>query len=242
MSKGQDAGTNRGATIATVFDYSEVDPSIYVDLEGTQYDPPSLLGVLYPRGLEQDGAAFIQYVFEETLFPAANFRLSGTGDGSWCQTASAAWTFAHVLQLASGYDRHIVAWSQHELNVARECLDPTDFERFRARYINAIPFARKWRRKVHPGLVPPKSLRRGRNQLDWNIKLVGMSLPTAFGPGNTASRIRDVRGQLFKRAGDFNALTPVAKAKWTKLLKHNYFDCLGTREVLRVAMGDSDSA
>ena len=37
--------------------------------------------------------------------------------------------------------------------------------------------------------------------------------------------------QIIKR-GSYEAITPVAKAKWTKLLSHNEWDCRGTRHVL----------
>jgi hypothetical protein len=36
---------------------------------------------------------------------------------------------------------------------------------------------------------------------------------------------------LMKRGGNFSALTPTVKAKWTKALKHNWHDCDGLRDL-----------
>ena len=57
-------------------------------------------------------------------------------------------------------------------------------------------------------------------------------------PGNSAKRIRDVREMLGKRNGAYAALTPVAKAKWTKALLHNWHDCVGLRALMIECAGD----
>jgi hypothetical protein len=214
-----------------------VDRAIYIDLEGTQEDQPTLLGVLYPDDLAPDGAKFIQYVWEEVLFPAARHRELGTGERSWCVISSSESTFHHVLELAERHDRHIVAWSTHELNTARLNLAPADRERFRLRYVNAIEYARPWLRKAHPGLAPPKQIYRGRHRLDWYMKLIGLPVPTAYA-GNTATRVRN---QLATK-GTYKSMTPVAKGKRTKLLMHNSWDCVGMREVPRAAVDRVSSA
>ena len=69
---------------------------------------------------------------------------------------------------------------------------------------------------------------RGRHQLHRYFELVGHPVPKAFGPGNF-QRIRYVRDMLNRRAGEYGALTAVAKAKWTKALEHNRHDCVGLR-------------
>ena len=61
---------------------------------------------------------------------------------------------------------------------------------------------------------------------------VGYEVDKAFGPGNSAQRIRTVRDQLIKRNGEYLNITAVATGKWTKARKHNYFDCDGLREVM----------
>ena len=65
------------------------------------------------------------------------------------------------------------------------------------------------------------------------MKLMGYPVPSSHGPENTGQGIRYVRQQLFKRGGDYQAWTSVAKAKWTNLLAHNRHDCSGLRHVFK---------
>ncbi len=76
----------------------------------------------------------------------------------------------------------------------------------------------------------PTNRMRGRHQLHQYLTCIGYSVPPAFGPGNSAKRIRDVRDMLAARHGDYAALTPTAKGKWTRGLQHNWHDCNGLRE------------
>ena len=116
----------------------------------------------------------------------------------------------------------------------------------RARHRDAKLAAKPWLKRHHPGLRPPKG-RRGRrpHTLHFYEGVVGYHVPPGLGPGLTGKRLRDVRGQLVRHGGDFSKLTRVAKAKWTKLLRHNHHDCQGMRAVLRhvtgVSTSDSDS-
>ena len=54
-------------------------------------------------------------------------------------------------------------------------------------------------------------------------RLAGNEPPRDYGKGCEAQRIRYVIGQLEKRV-HYEVLTRVAKAKWTKVLKHNAYD------------------
>ncbi len=53
-------------------------------------------------------------------------------------------------------------------------------------------------------------------------------------PLDTGDRIRYVRAQLARRGGDFSALTPTAKGKWTRTRRHN---CDGLRALAEVVTG-----
>ena len=86
--------------------------------------------------------------------------------------------------------------------------------------------------------VDPKNPMSGKNQLSRYLDLIGYDVPKAYGPGNSAKRIRDVREMLGKRNGAYAALTPVAKAKWTKALLHNWHDCVGLRALMIECAGD----
>ena len=56
-------------------------------------------------------------------------------------------------------------------------------------------------------------------------------VPAIHGPGNTAQRILYVRNQVLRK-GNFDAISPSAKTKWTNVLSHNYHDCVGLRHVM----------
>jgi hypothetical protein len=56
--------------------------------------------------------------------------------------------------------------------------------------------------------------------------------PIHLGIEKTTSRIKHVKDQLIARES-FDALTPVAKAKWTKLLDHNRHDVMGMERLVK---------
>ena len=196
---------------------------IYIDFEGTAVDPPSFLGAIWLHGDTQN---FIQYVLEKTLWPAARAK------AAWCQQAR--WDdLKEIKELSEKEDRLIFAWSNHEANALQEYSPEGDW--FSSNVINAIPIAKKWKKEFHPDVEfkkDPKQPMLGKNRLDRYLKLIGYEVPASFGSGNSAGRIRYVRNMLNDRNGDYSKLTPVAKAKWTKALKHNWHDCDGMRELL----------
>ncbi len=209
---------------------ADAERAIYIDFEGTAVDPPSLLGAEW---LDEDEVYFIQYVMEQALWPAAEAKAGAQGRS--CEPASWA-DLAEVRRLAESEARHVVAWSIHERDeLASRLPEPGDRVWFAEHVINAIPLAKRWKRKYHADVlfeVNPKPRMRGRHQLHRYFELIGYSVPKAFGPGNSAQRIRHVREMVTKKGGDYSALTPTAKAKWTKALEHNWHDCNGLRELV----------
>jgi len=67
------------------------------------------------------------------------------------------------------------------------------------------------------------------------LQLIGYDRPKHLGIEKTTSRIKHVRDQLISR-GSFDDLTPVAKAKWTKLLDHNRHDVQGMMTLVEKAL------
>ena len=59
-----------------------------------------------------------------------------------------------------------------------------------------------------------------------------LNIAPHVGERQAAQRISFVREQLLKRHHEFDALTPTAKAKWTKVLDYNWHDCYGLRELM----------
>ena len=110
--------------------------------------------------------------------------------------------------------------------------------------INGIPIAKQWKKRAYPDVtfeVDPKAPLNGRNQLSRYLDLIGYSVPRAHGPGNSAQRIRYVRDMLARNDGDYAALTPTAKGKWTKALEHNWHDCNGLRALMVRCAVDADA-
>ena len=209
---------------------SEAKQAIYIDFEGTAVDPPSLLGVLSYDGNQPH---FVQYVVEEELWPAAEAK--SPERGGHCLQATWA-DLAKVRRQAETENRRVFAWSTHEATALEKHIpDEDDKKWFAANVENARLNARAWRRTNHPDVVlttDPENPYAGRNRLHRYFELIDYPVPRAFGPGNAAQRIRYVRKMLVRRGGNYSALTPTAKGKWTKALKHNWYDCDGLRALI----------
>jgi hypothetical protein len=227
-----DSGGRRPLTIA------ESERAIYVDFEGNQGRDPSFVGILADD-------LFEQVVVEPALEAGArgrrpaDYRLpQGYEPLSAHSAPSAALRCGDLraicrgmLARASRESRHIVAWSNYEkdvfLGVAAE--DSADIESL---FVDAKLHARRWKRRVHPHITFPRTRFGGTHRLKYYFSLIGYRLPSYFGERQAAGRISFVRNALATHSGDFAAITPTAKAKWTKVLDYNWHDCNGLREVM----------
>jgi hypothetical protein len=156
---------------------------------------------------------FEQIVFDERLSAAAGhkglrlipFRQSGE----------------ELISQAEQEGRLLCAYSTHEQNMLKEHLglDVAD------RTVNVRKLARGWHRRTWPDQPLP----------DWGLKtfldFIGYPRPAHLGEQKTTHRLRGVLAGL-ERRGSYEALTPVQKAKWTRLLDHNRHDCLGMKALL----------
>ena len=224
--------TSSGAGPTGVLTPVEAERAIYIDFEGTETDPPSFLGAAWADG--DGGVRFVQYVLEPALWPAAE-AATGVCGGTM---VPADWSdLAELRRIAEAEDRRLIAWSDRERKALVDgVLDEGDRRWFDDNVLDAKPLAKRWKRRMHREVVferDPKNRMRGRHRLDRYFGLIGYSVPKILGPGNSAQRIRAVRGQL-ARHGDYAALTKTVKGKWTKALKHNWHDCNGLRELVRV--------
>jgi hypothetical protein len=215
---------------------SEAQRAIYIDFEGTAVDPPSLLGIVWRDG---DEVKFVQYVVEEELWPAAEAK--SPDHGGECRKATWA-DLAEIRHRAESERRRVFAWSTHEADVLSEHVpSQADREWFAANVENAILNAKAWKKINHPDVIfrkDPKNPYVGKNQLHKYFGLINYDVPKAFGPGNSAQRIRKVREMLKERGGDYSALTGTKKGQWTKALEHNWHDCDGLREVILQCAAD----
>jgi len=96
-------------------------------------------------------------------------------------------------------------------------------------YRDARMIAKRWVNRLHA--TEPIN---GRGLKDF-LAFIEFPRGAYLGERKATKRIKAVRDMLRKK-GSFEALTPVVKAKWTKLLEHNAIDCRGMRSlVLRAA-------
>ena len=207
----------------------EADRAIYIDFEGTAVDPPSFLGAAWADG---DDRFFVQFVIEQALWPAARAK----ADMPDRIVEPSTWNnLTQLRALAETENRLVIAYTEHESQSLRENVDGEAGVWFGSNVINALPIAKAWKRLAFPDVVfkkDPKRPMRGKHQLDRYFKLIGYDVPKAFGPDNSAQRIRATREMLTRKNGDYAALTPTVKAKWTKALQHNWHECDGLHELM----------
>lgn len=177
---------------------SEADRAIYLDLEGFMDSAPAL------AGWRIDGC-FHQIVLDPKLRPAAEVRDIEVSTGRAF--------FGELEAMARRERRRVCAFTRHELNVVREHFGVD----LRACYLDGHKLAKRWWNRLRPCERPA----------DWSLeafeRCLGLERPRIFGAGHASQRLRHVRDQLVRR-GSWEALTPTAKGKWTKLLSYNRLD------------------
>ena len=188
---------------------AEADNAIYIDFEGFEDREPSMIGSLI-------GETFEQVIFDGTLRLAAENNDLGFIPIEVYLTK--------IRDKAIAEDRRIVAYSSHEKTIFQQYVK-LDISR---QYADARLIAKVLRRDLEPDAPRPKALKE-------YFELIGYNRPTYLGERRTTSRIRAVADMLSKRKS-FQSLTPVVKAKWTKLLQHNKHDVVGMRALIRAAI------
>jgi hypothetical protein len=183
----------------------ETERGIYIDFEGFEEQAPTMIGVWC------DGI-FNQIVFDGGLELAAKH--------SNLTLTPALEYLEGLVSQAKNEHRRIIAFSSHELTVFRDFfhLDISDV------YADARLIAKPLRKTLEPKTPVPKSLK------DY-LAVIGYERPISLGERKTTSRIRAVK-EMLTRKSSFDELTPVVKAKWTKLLQHNMHDVLGMKRLV----------
>lgn len=179
----------------------EAKRAIYIDFECFMGKPPSLAGAL----IEDE---FEQIVFEPRLQPAAEAK--GLRVGSLQEFV------ADMIEVSLKSNRCIVAYSEHEKNIIHEYAGIN----LGTRYRDARKIAIRWKKQFH------RDERMDAKGLKDFLKLINFPRGDYLGKQETTSRLRAVI-EMLERRGRYNDLTPVVKAKWTKLLEHNRIDCVG---------------
>lgn len=212
---------------------SEADRAIYIDFEGNQGRPPTFLGAACEG---EWGVTVLEPEFRSVVDWGHPRGTVGF--------AEPLTTLESIRRRAIDEDRRVVAWSIHELDEIRSYYRSDDgaVEWWADNLINALPIAKKWASTHRVALTPVRDFRSAKPRAKTTTALVcfmeavGYQKHRQYARGKTGKGISDVRSQLARR-GDFGALTPVAKSKWTNLLNHNRDDCVGLRAVMIRASG-----
>jgi hypothetical protein len=203
--------------------------AVFIDFEGTRDDAPSLLGG-YIAGRKE----FYQVILEPALYPAAQYKSPKI---TWpVRTSTPFMALDRLRHLIESRKRmRVFAWTRVEQREILKLLK--DFPELRefwsGRVEDAIPYAKAWKRRVHPDVKLSRKKGRGPNTLENYEKLIGYKRHTIHGWGLTGKRVRAVRAALAKR-GSMSKLTRTQKGYWTNLLIHNKDDCRGMAEVMAV--------
>ena len=212
----------------------EARRGIYIDFEGTMKDPASFLGVL----VVGDGGAteFDQPVFEEDLWPVVRHHKPKKPAGYAPRAAEFFETFVALREQAESESRKVFAYSTREITEIKKRIQlRREVQWWEENLLNARPYAKAWKKDHHNDVEFKKNKNKpmsGKYTLDQFFKLIGYEVPSPLRSGNTGQRIRHVRDMLNKYGGNYGALTPTAKGKWTKVCLHNWHDCEGMRELM----------
>lgn len=180
---------------------SEAERAIYIDFEGFSEKAPSLIGI-------QCEDKFWQVVLTDDLALAAAAKDILVCDGKQ--------VISDLFNRARSEHRKIVAYSSFE---KEQCYKWYQID-ISSAYVNANLVAKSWKKVAHPKI-------RVSGLKDY-LKLVNYPRGDYLGIKQSTQRIASVSEMLAKR-NSFDALTPVVKAKWTKLLEHNKIDVEGMK-------------
>ncbi len=191
----------------------EVKKAIYIDYEGNIKLPPTLLG-WYVDGHYM--ASILEPMFETC---ENRYKAKGVYVEDHTQLA------LRLIQQAEDEGRLIVSWSEHDYLLMCKVLMPSDAERLKLFYKNAIRTARPWYRKKY-GPLPEKA------SLNFFEDLLGFYVPDRFGLGLVGEALRLIRGQI-EEGRSYADFSKAAKNGWTSVVRHNKLDLEGMAFVLK---------
>lgn len=191
----------------------EVKKAIYIDYEGNIKLPPTLLGWYV------DGEYMASIL--EPLFETCENRYKAKGIYVEDHTQLAL----RLIQQAEDEGRLIVSWSEHDYLLMCKVLMPSDAERLKLFYRNAIRTARPWYRQKY-GPLPEKA------SLNFFEDLLGFYVPDRFGLGLVGESLRLIRGQI-EEGRSYADFSKAAKNGWTSVVRHNKLDLEGMTFVLQ---------
>ena len=202
MASKQPTDPSRHAT------YRQAERGIYLDFESFEEQAPNLMGILVESELTQ-------VVLDAVLKSAA--------EAKQLRVSELGIEMENLVKRARDERRYIFAFTRHELDVVRKHTVIADD--FASLYKDGHKIAKRWFNRFHRG-----EFIEGRRLADF-MEFTGNKRPSYLGSQQAAQRLRHVRDMLIRRRA-YDRLTPVGKAKWSKLLAHNALDCTGLRDLV----------
>jgi hypothetical protein len=179
---------------------------MFIDFEGNMNGEQFLLGVGY-------NGEITQTILNDRLKPLLQhppYNLNFTPPRDACE---------ELLAQARQNSVPLAGFTTHDLQVIETLVG----HKIDVEYINMHRDVKKWINKFHY-----RSYRASGNRPEWTLEAISewmeLTVPSDYARGKTTKRINDVMQGLVVKEGVYNVLTPVQKAKATKLIKHNKFD------------------
>ena len=179
---------------------------IYIDLRGVRGRAPVICGLLVEE-------RFDQVIFDTDFADAALARE--------LRINSLESEVLALLRMAREQDRCLFGFSPESLQALA---DTGMADQLRPCYRDGQQIGADW--CAHTGKDGRSS-----SSLGAMLSLVGAILPLHLESKATTKRLREVRAMMQAR-GAFDAMTPIGKGKWTKLLKQNRARCEGLRTLM----------
>ncbi len=188
---------------------TEAERAIYIDFEGFTERSPDLLGILCEENFKQ---VVLQRLLAST---------SSSGSTSFQPIQS---ILRELKRRAESENRKIIAFSEHEADVARRFaqvdLLPV--------YKNARIIAKEWSRSRLG--INTSSLR----TLKDFLALIDFEYPPHIGVGQATNRLSVVQESI-KQYGSYDRCPESVKRAWRNLLEYNRLDCVGMKLLVQTA-------
>jgi len=189
---------------------TEADRAIYIDFEGFTYRSPDLLGILCEEN-------FKQVVLKRLLVST-----SSSGSTSFQPIQS---ILLELKRRAESENRKIIAYSEHEANVARRYAQIDLLPVYKNARIIAESMSRHEFRRDHSA---PQTLKD-------HLALLDFEYPPHIGVGQATTRLRIVQESI-RYCGNYERCPESVKREWRNLLEYNRLDCVGMRFLVETAV------
>ena len=189
----------------------EADRAIYIDFEGFTDRSPDLLGILCEEN-------FKQVVLKRSL-------VSTTSSGSTSFQPIQS-ILRELKRRAESENRKIIAFSEHEADVARRFANVD----LLPMYKNARIIARRL-----SSLLSVHRYTNCRTLTDF-LDLLNFQYPQHIGQGLATTRLRIVQESI-RQYGNYERCPESVKREWRNLLEYNRLDCVGMKYLVQKAVG-----